>query len=83
MKVRRFEIVDQSKIRKKRQDGNEKFIKNAFKMRSSGDFCQASIFKSFRTSQHDHHIPDDIFKCIFFNENLSISSKMSLSFIHC
>ena len=27
------------------------------------------------------HFPDDIFKCIFLNENVSISIKISLKFI--
>ena len=31
--------------------------------------------------QNDNHFPDDIFKCIFLNEALSISLKISLKFI--
>ena len=27
------------------------------------------------------HFPDDIFKCIFLNENVSISIKISLKFV--
>ena len=28
-----------------------------------------------------HHFPDDTFKCIFFNENVLISIKISLKFV--
>ena len=28
-----------------------------------------------------HHFPDDIFKCIFLNENLRISIRNSLKFV--
>ena len=30
--------------------------------------------------QNGHHFPDDIFKCIFLNENVWISIKISLKF---
>ena len=33
-----------------------------------------------RRGQNGHHIPDDIFKCIFLNENIWISMKISLKF---
>ena len=31
--------------------------------------------------QNCRHFPDDIFKCIFFNENVLISIKISLKFV--
>ena len=31
--------------------------------------------------QNDRHIPDDIFKRIFLNENVAISSLISLKFV--
>ena len=31
--------------------------------------------------QNGRHLPDDIFKCIFMNENIEISIKISLKFV--
>ena len=31
--------------------------------------------------QNDHHFPDDIFTCIFLNENVWISIEISLKFV--
>ena len=36
---------------------------------------------TFRQRQNDLHFSDDIFKCIFLNENISISIKISLKFV--
>ena len=36
---------------------------------------------TLRPRQNGHHFPDDIFKCIFFNENVWISLKISLKFV--
>ena len=36
---------------------------------------------TLRLWQNGRHFPDDIFKCIFFNENLWISLKISLKFV--
>ena len=41
----------------------------------------ALFFNTLRPRQHGRHFPDDIFKCIFFNENVLISLKISLKFI--
>ena len=38
-------------------------------------------FNSLRPRQNDRHFADDIFKCIFLNENLWISLKISLKFV--
>ena len=39
------------------------------------------IFNSQRPSQFRNHFADDIFKCIFLNENVWISIKISLKFV--
>ena len=36
---------------------------------------------SLRPRQNGHHLPDDIFKCIFLNENVGISLKISQKFV--
>ena len=40
-----------------------------------------SSFNASRPRQDGPYFPDDIFKCIFLNENVSIAIKMSLKFI--
>ena len=42
----------------------------------------AQCFNSLRLRQNRHHFADDIFKCIFLNENVLILIKISLKFIH-
>ena len=39
------------------------------------------FFNTLRLRQNGRHFPDDIFKCIFFNENIWISIKTSLKFV--
>ena len=39
------------------------------------------IFHTLRPRQDGRHFPDDIFKCIFLNENVLISIKISLKFV--
>ena len=39
------------------------------------------VINTLRLRTNDHHFADDIFKCIFLNENLWISIKISLSFV--
>ena len=36
---------------------------------------------TLRPRQDSRHFPDDIFKCIFLNENATISFKKSLKFV--
>ena len=36
---------------------------------------------TLRPRQNGQHFPDDIFKCIFFNENIPISIEISLKFV--
>ena len=38
-------------------------------------------FNTLRLRQNGHHFPDAIFKCIFLNENVWISLKISLKFV--
>ena len=39
------------------------------------------LLNTLRPRQDGRHFPDDIFKCIFFNENVWISIKISLKFV--
>ena len=39
------------------------------------------FFNTLRLTQYGRHFPDDIFNCIFFNENVWISIKISLKFV--
>ena len=36
---------------------------------------------TFRPKQNGRHFPDDMFKCFFLNENVSIAIKISLKFV--
>ena len=38
-------------------------------------------FNTVRPRQHGHHFADDILKCVFLNENVWISIKISLKFV--
>ena len=38
--------------------------------------------KTLRPIQNGHHFPDDISNCMFLNENVWISIKISLKFVH-
>ena len=38
-------------------------------------------FNTFRPRQNGRHFADDIFKCIFLNEDARISLKISLKFV--
>ena len=39
------------------------------------------VFNTLRLRQNGHHFPDDIFKCIFLNENEWIPIKISLKLV--
>ena len=43
--------------------------------------CIVYFINILRPRQNGRHLPDDIFKCIFFNENVWISLKISLKFV--
>ena len=45
-----------------------------------GGFCELS-FNTLKPRQNGRHFPDDIFKCIFLNEDAWISIKISLKFV--
>ena len=38
-------------------------------------------FNTLKPWQNGRHLPDDIFKCIFLNENVLITIKISLKFV--
>ena len=40
-----------------------------------------TFFNTLRPRQNRRHFADDIFRCNFFNENVSISIKISLKFV--
>ena len=40
-----------------------------------------TVFNTLRPRLNGHHFPDNIFKCIFLNENVWISLKISLKFV--
>ena len=42
---------------------------------------QYSFFNTLRPRQNGRYFPDDVFKCIFLNENIWISIKISLKFV--
>ena len=42
---------------------------------------RSSILKTLRPRQDRHHFPYDIFNCIFLNQNVWISIKISLNFV--
>ena len=44
---------------------------------TSGSYFEITV----RPRQNGRHFPDDIFKCIFLNENVWISIKISLKFV--
>ena len=39
------------------------------------------FFNTLRPGRNEQHFADDIFKCIFFNENVWVAIKISLKFI--
>ena len=44
-------------------------------------WVSVGLINSLRPRQNGRHFPDDIFTCIFFNENASISIEISLKFV--
>ena len=47
----------------------------------AGGVALVLCINTLRPRQKGRHFPDDIFKCIFFNENIWISIKFSLKFV--
>ena len=62
---------------------NFSFMKMHLKMSSAKcqSFVQGAWVDSLRPRQNGRHIADDIFKCIFLNENVWILIKISLKFV--
>ena len=48
---------------------------------SSSSYKKADRFNSFRPRQNGGRFADDVFKCIFLNENVWIPIKISLMFV--
>ena len=46
-----------------------------------GDMPLFEWVNTLRQRQNDQHLPEDIFKCIFLNENISIPIQVSLKFV--
>ena len=49
--------------------------------RLSANMVLTMQVNTLRSRQNGRHFPDDIFKCIFLNDNLRISFKFSLKFV--
>ena len=47
---------------------------------SAKSMLKSMLVNTLRWRQNDRHFADNIFKCIFFNENVWISLKISLKF---
>ena len=47
---------------------------------SEMDRHPTDIFNTLRSKQNGHHVIDDIFKCILFNEYFCIFTHISLNF---
>ena len=57
---------------------------NDYPLRTSDQACMPWVsmrFNTLRPRQNVRHFADDIFKCIFLNENVGISLKISLKFV--
>ena len=57
------------------------FYKSAIFLLSSGANRTCWIINTLRPGQNGCHFTDDIFKCVFFNENAPILIKISLKFV--
>ena len=44
--------------------------------------CGIRGINTLRPRQNDRHFPDDVFKCVFFYENIWISINISLKFVY-
>ena len=56
-------------------------LTHVMSLKWNGSLKIEDIFSTLRTRQNGHHFPDDIFRCIFSNENVWISIKISLKFV--
>ena len=63
-----------------KHDWNRKYVTKAI-LSSASLGARRSRLNTLRPRQNGRHFADDIFKCIFMNENVWISSKISLKFV--
>ena len=56
-------------------------MKDYTHLRSLGYFVEGTGVNSFPPAQNGRHCADDIFRCIFVNENFCILTKGSLKFV--
>ena len=61
--------------------GQNKMKANHHRFDSGRDLACYGMFNTLRPRQDGLHFPDDIFKCIFLNDIVSISIKISLKFV--
>ena len=61
--------------------GNKPLIKQMSKSYDAYDINGDPWVNTQRVRKNGRHFPDDIFKCIFVNENVWISFKISLKFV--
>ena len=47
----------------------------------TGPWCHGYMVRTLRPKQNWRHFADEIFKCIFLNENVLVSLKISLKFV--
>ena len=57
------------------------YISNMVSSSWNGPHVCYQYFNTLRPRQNGRHFPDDIFKCIFLNENVWISIKISLKLV--
>ena len=55
-------------------------LKNVHKKNTQVSY-EASFFNSSPAGQYGRHFADDIFRCIFLNENICMLGKISLEFV--
>ena len=57
------------------------FMESGIHIREDAKSWTSRIINTLRPRQDGRHFPDDIFKCIFLNENVWILNKISLKFV--
>ena len=69
---------------------SRQIIRNNQSLKKANVMCTPSLaqhnntwwtLNTLKPRQNGHHFPGDMFKCIFLNENVSISIKISLKFV--
>ena len=62
-------------------DLNDSPAKQSSKLGNGWITTSQTFMRMLRPRQNGRHFTDDIFKCIFLNENVSIAIKISLKFV--